>query len=206
MKQRSIFRRYRPMYLRSTRFGKGKIAVLAAAVCLLSVISAGTLAHLIDRDSKINTFIPAMVDCHVHETFTNNIKSNVTVENTGNTDAYIRAFVVVNWVGDDGTENAGKIAPELPMLGTDYTISYGTGWVQYEGLWHYYTQSVPAAGSTTNLIDSCSVMRAGPEGYHLEVEIVAEAVQAKGTAADGKKPVVIAWGVDPENLTKEATT
>ncbi len=186
---------------------KGILVLVAVSVCIVSILSVGTLAYLIDRNSKINTFTPAVVDCQVRETFANNTKSNVTVENTGNTDAYIRAIVVVNWVGDAGTENAGKIAPSVPVEGIHYTISYGsTGWVQYQGLWYYYTQSVPAAESTTNLIDSCTVIQAGPEGYHLEVEIVAEAVQAKGTDADGTKPVVLAWGVDPEKLTEEAAT
>ncbi len=186
---------------------KGILALAAVLVCVVSILSVGTLAYLMDRDSQINTFTPAVVDCQVRETFVNNTKSNVTVENTGNTDAYVRAIVVVNWVGDAQTENAGKIASAVPVLNTDYTISYGSiDWVQHEGLWYYYTKSVPAAGSTANLIDSCTVIQAGPEGYHLEVEIVAEAVQANGADASGTKPVVIAWGVDPEKLTEEAAT
>ena len=41
-----------------------------------------------------NTFIPAYVDCVVNEDFADNKKTAITVENTGNIDAYIRVRMV----------------------------------------------------------------------------------------------------------------
>ncbi len=201
MKQKNIFRRYRPRYLGSAKSGKGKIAVLAVALSLLSVLSAVTVAFLLDRDEAVNTFTPAFVACEVQETFENNIKTDVTVKNTGNASAYIRAIVVANWVGDTGTENAGKVYYQEPSAGTDYSINYGADWHLHTDGYYYYAQPVDVAGSTGNLIDSCAALLPAPvAGYHLEVEVAAEAVQSEGTDDSGTKAVLLAWGVDPEAL------
>ena len=68
-------------------------------VSLLSVIALSigtTLAFIFTNTGKVeNTFNPAQISCLVTEEFENNIKTNVSIKNTGNTDAYIRAAVIV---------------------------------------------------------------------------------------------------------------
>ncbi len=202
MKQNKNSRRYRPKYMRSIKkTGKDKIALLSVLVCLLAVLSAVTLAYLIDQDEVRNTFTPTFVDCEVRETFDGSTKTNVTVENTGSTAAYVRAIVVANWVGDAGTEKAGKVYYQTPVAGADYSIHYGSGWIQHTDGYFYCQQAVAVGGSTGELITACTALQPAPvEDYHLEVEIVAEAVQSAGTDHNGTKAVVLAWGVDPASL------
>ena len=70
--------------------------VLAALLVLVLGIVGTTLAWLTDKTKDLtNTFEYAKVSCNVEETFENNVKSEVKVKNTGNTDAYIRATYVV---------------------------------------------------------------------------------------------------------------
>ena len=52
--------------------------------------------------------------------FENNVdteKKNVTVTNTGNVDAFIRAAIIVTW-----KDSAGNIAATVPVEGYDYNL------------------------------------------------------------------------------------
>lgn len=71
-----------------------------------------------------NTFNPAQISCLVTEEFENNIKTNVSIKNTGNTDAYIRAAVIVTWVDNDG-----NVYATAPQVGTDYNITFSDNWL-----------------------------------------------------------------------------
>ena len=145
------------------------ILVLAAVVLMLACTVGGTLAFLITKtDSVTNTFDPGRVTCEVVETFANNIKSNVQIRNTGNTDAWIRATVVANWVKD------GKVVAPW----TD-DIGYNTDkWTKGSGGYYYYKESVAAKGYTENLFGSYTPGKAPVEGAHLEMTIVCQAVQS----------------------------
>lgn len=192
MKQNKSFHRYQPKHLRKSKFSKGKVTALSVVMCIVAILSAVTLAYLIDTDEARNTFTPASVDCEVRESFDNTTKSNVTVENTGTTSAYIRAIVVANWVDD-----AGKVYYQAPIAGEDYSISYGDGWTMV-GEYYYYGSAVAVGGQTGALITTCTVLKAAPvDGYHLTVEIVAEAIQSEGTNSSSQTPAYLAWGYDP---------
>ncbi len=81
------------------RSRKKTIIMLVSIVLAVTVAVAGTLAYLFTRtDDVVNEFHPAEVTCKVEETFENNIKSNVSIKNTSNIDAFIRVAVVTNWV------------------------------------------------------------------------------------------------------------
>lgn len=173
-----------------------KQIVLLLSLLLLFTVGAGTaLAFLIDGPkSIINTFTPSEVTCKVDETFKNNVKSDVKIKNTGDTEAYIRAAVIVTWQDSNG--NVSAIAPVKDM---DYEITYqlsDTGWIK-QGDFYYYKNPVPPVsttgetetGKTGVLISSCRPLKAGPDGYTLHVEIIAEAIQAVPKTA-----VTEAWG------------
>ncbi len=180
--------------MKKLKFSKIKIALLSLFICLSAILSAATAAYLINRQAIKNTFTPASVDCEVNETFDKMTKSNVTIKNTGTASAYIRAIVVANWVNDEG-----KIYYQAPKAGTDYSIIYGSDWKKHEE-YYYYSNEVDANNETGVLIDSCTVLNAAPmDGYHLEVEIVAEAIQSEGTDSNGQTPASLAWGYDPVN-------
>lgn len=161
------------------------ILVLAAVVLMLACTVGGTLAFLITKtDSVTNTFDPGKVTCKVDETFTQGgtTKKDVRIQNTGNTDAWIRATVVANWVKD------GKVvAPWEDNI--DYNSS---SWTKVDG-YYYYKESVAAKGYTENLFNRYTPpVNAPVTGAHLEMTIVCQAVQAEPTSA-----VKGAWGFVP---------
>ena len=194
------------------KFINKKFIVVTALALLLFVTVGSTLAYIFTKTEPVeNTFNPSKVACAVVEN--NNpdenradivpnvsIKTNVQIKNTGDTDAYIRVAVVVNWMSADGT----RVWATKPVEGTEYTISYATntGWVKgSDGYW-YYTKSVPPTGGsnlTGILIEMATQKIDGPKGtdgtqYHLSSEIVASAIQAKPTSV-----VTSQWGVTVAN-------
>lgn len=174
------------------------ISVLLVCVCMTGI----TLAYLTDKPAGlVNTFEPSQVTSTVTETFPDpyNTKSNVKITNTGNIPAYIRAAVVFTW-----RDGEGNIAPEKPVAGEDYQISWNTGsgknWFQ-SGDYYYYSDVVPANTSTEeNLINSISNAQTKTINgtvYYLSVEILSSAIQA-----DPERAVESAWpAVEVENKT-----
>ena len=187
---------------------KRKMLLLSLVVVLLIGVGT-TVAYILDQpENVVNTFEPSEVTCVINEGFDGVVKNNVTVTNTSDIDAYIRAEVIVNWQNSEG-EVYGKQLIE----GTDYTIKYNLadGWVYNENDgFYYYTKVVsPTAPDnvTTVLIEECApVEGTAPDGYFLSVEILASAVQAHGvsdgvpTGVDGQSAAQSAWGVDPSTL------
>lgn len=184
-------------------------SILITSVALLLLVAVGTtLAYVFTKTEPVeNKFNPSKVSCAVVENGnlsentanvvqTGNNKTNVQIKNTGDTDAYIRVAVVINWMSEDGT----KVWATKPVEGTDYSITYatGTGWVKgSDGYW-YYTRSVPptdGSNLTGILISDAKVLKDAPqEGYYLSVEIVASALQAKPASV-----VTSQWGVTVAN-------
>lgn len=161
------------------RWNRSFVALAALLVLVLGIVGT-TLAWLTDTTTDLtNTFEYAKVSCSVEETFENNVKSDVKVKNTGNTNAYIRATYVVTWQDDNGNVSG------QPVQNTDYTISLNTNdWVAKDG-YYYYKNVVPAGELTNNLINSCKVEDGvtPPTGYHLCVEILATAIQSQPASA-----------------------
>lgn len=151
---------------------------LAAALALIAVGGA-TLAWLEAKSAPLsNTFDIAEVTCTVEETFSNGVKSNVSIRNTGTMDAYIRAALVPVW--KSGDQIAG-IPASLSDCTMDWSDGYGSVWVLGTDGYYYCTEPVPAGECTPLLIDECT---AGTHGdYQFELQISAQAVQALPTAA-----------------------
>lgn len=159
---------------------KRSLVLVVSVLALVLAVAGGTLAWLTANSGPVtNTFTPAQVSCEVDETFQNNVKSAVSIKNTSNIDAYIRAYVVVTWKDAQGNVY-GK-----PVKDTDYTIEYatGTGWDKGSDGYYYYTSPVVANdGLTGVLITKCEpVADKAPAGYDLSVEIIAEAIQSLPT-------------------------
>lgn len=156
-----------------------KPVALVALLLLLCCTVAGTVAFLVtSTDPVTNTFTPASVSTEVNEDFDGITKSNVTIKNTGNIDAYIRATVVVNWASD---KEVGVVSGTAPKEGTDYTIEWTmSNWIKV-GDYYYYTQKVAANGATEQLFTNCKLLDGAnvPDGYHLQVTILADGIQAE---------------------------
>ena len=168
-----------------------QFVLLVSVVALILGIVGGTVAYLVTNSGDVeNTFQPSRVACAVSETFTNNVKSDVKIQNTGDTTAYIRAAVVVTWQDSKGNVSA------IPVKDTDYSITWTKdNWVE-KGGYYYYTSPVAPNGFTGELFTNWQPIVAAPaEGYTLCVEILADAVQSSPAQA-----VIDAWGEEAANL------
>ena len=153
------------------------IKLVICLILLLMISVGGTIAFVVTHTSEIrNTFTESVVKCEVDETFENNVKSNVSIKNTGDTTAYIRAFVNVTWMNE-----SGQVASVSPIESKDYRIDYSTsGWLKgSDGYW-YYSLPVQPNNKTAVLINSCQLLDTAnaPDGYYLSVEIVCSAIQS----------------------------
>lgn len=179
-----------------------KSATLLISLALLLLVTAGaTLAYYFTKTKPVeNTFTPSKVACAVVENgtayeedivLTGTQKSTVQIKNTGDTNAYIRAAVVVNWMNEDGT----KVWAQAPVLDTDYKLEYHAKYLA-DPAWelgsdgYYYHKGVVSTGHDSNpfIISAEVLTNPGPVGtdgtqYYLSIEIVAEAIQAEGIDA-----------------------
>lgn len=173
-------------------FKKKPLITLVSLLAILCVTVGGTLAFLIDTDGPItNLFNPSKVTTEVIEELNGTTKQNVMIKNTGDTDAWIRAAVVVTW-----QDAQGNVYGQEPEEGTDkdYTISYNVSdtvsancWVEGNDGFYYWTSPVAAkTGLTGILIDSCTasgtkVVGTGDDAvtYYLTVEIIGSGIQNK---------------------------
>ena len=188
---------YRGKYARKTRPSR-ILAWILIVVAALSAITGAVVAYLSYGTAGVeNTFSPAQsVNPSVVETFDGKTKSNVYV-NVGDTEysVYVRAAVVITWKNSDGDVLGTAPVPE------EYTIEYNTDdWFRGDDGFWYYTQAVPSGENTSALIVTCTPVEGeNPEGYSLNVEIIAQTVQQLGSTDDGTQSAVMnAWGVDPE--------
>lgn len=178
--------------------------LLVSLLLVLGVAVGGTVAFISTRTAdKENTFTPSKVTCEVTETFGNNVKSQVAVQNTGDTTAFIRAAINVTWMKDAeaGTEYDAAnqtVSAKVPLKNEDYsiTLAENTNWIQGDDGYYYYQLPVGPQGSTGVLIEECKLQNNAsvPDGYHLSVEIVASAIQSAPDSV-----VQSMWHVTVEN-------
>ena len=169
-------------------------SVLAIAL-VLTVGVGGTLAYLIANGGSItNIFNPTQASIQiVEDSFNNNTKKNVCVENTCDIPVYVRVAIVPTW--EDNNGNPVGVSASL----NDLDIDWGSDkWVEGDDDYWYYKEVVAVEGSTEKLINKATVVTAN--GYKMNLQIIAEAIQADGVNAQGTKAVVDAWGIDPTAL------
>lgn len=155
-----------------------KIVVTALSLALLLIGTSLTMAYLNDRtDTARNNLQFAHVSCQVEETFSNGTKSNVSIKNTSDTDAYIRVILAAVWLNADGDITAPAVATP---------VFTATDWFVQDGIYYYKLPLAPDE-STTNLIDSFTMPT--QTGLTYELQIIASAIQATPEAVSD------AWGV-----------
>ena len=174
---------------------KKRFTVILICLCLFLLVSVGgTLAYLFTSGGSVkNIFTPAQVSTYVEEKLENGRKSEIKIQNTGNTSAFIRVAVVQNWVDESGNVIPGNL-PKLPT-------ALGSGWVLNSKDGFYYYKPEVAAGKETAVLFSEAITEPAnkPAGTHLQVAILAEGIQSQGT--DGTNSAVVdAWRVDPSSL------
>lgn len=171
---------------RKSGSGKKALILMVSLVAILAVSVGGVLAWLATSSGEVkNTFAPGKTDIEIEEKFENNVKKDVKVKNSGSIPVYARVNLVFTW-----KDSAGNII-EKPADAT-LTVDHGNGdWVKgSDGFW-YYTKPVAAdGGKTTNLIDRATIKFPEGKGYKMDLEVMAQSIQA-----EPKDAVEGAWGV-----------
>lgn len=174
--------------MRKAKHWKGLVG-LAALVLLLCAAVGGTLAWMTAQsDTVTNTFTPAEVKTEIVETIDGTSKSGIQVKNTGDVEAYVRAAIAMAWVDASGDPVGSSVAlPTLPVP--------SSGWVKGSDGIYYYTQPVAPDGETPALFATAITEPTDkPANCHLQVTVLAEAIQADGVNSEDEYAVVEAWG------------
>ncbi|MBQ3182033.1 MAG: hypothetical protein IJB57_00040 [Clostridia bacterium] len=172
-------------------FKNYKVLVIVCIIAVLCVGVGSTLAfNNAITDTLVNRFFPGDISAEVTEDFNGQLKEHVKIKNTSErSKAYIRAYYVVTWKDADG-----NVYSQKPVAGEDYTYRMGSNanWdlTTTDG-YFYYALAIAPGASTPDLIRELKpVAGRAPAGYHLEVDIIAEAIKANPTSI-----VKSEWGV-----------
>ena len=164
------------------------LPVVAALALATAVTVGGTLAWLSTHTNAVtNTFTMGDVVPEVQETFTpgGTVKENVKVANQGNVAAYIRVALVPTWEDTNGNVKAANLS-DLDIIwgngGKDANVP-GNDWIKI-GDYYYYQNPVNGkvdneVSYTSTLIERAEVISTNePEGYHMNLQIIADSIQA----------------------------
>lgn len=178
----------------------GRKTALILSLCLIFALAVGTTFALLKASTAPveNTFTAAKSGTDIVEELDGNQKKSIVVKNTGTAVSYVRVKLVMNWV-DDTTGNIVS-GDNLPNV----TLNSDNSWFLGSDGIYYYKMPVAAKDFTTNLLKTPITQDAAPEGYHLEVTVLAESIQAAPSAA-----VQQSWGVGVDSngyLTQPTTT
>lgn len=170
----------------------GRKAALILSLCLIFALAVGTTVALLvaHTNAVTNTFTAAKSGTHIEEVTKDGVKSSIIVQNTGTATSYVRVKLVMNWVSKDGKTISGE-----PV---NIDVNYDTdNWFLKDGIYYYRTPVGPkdsGNNTTANLLKAGSPITEPtvdkPDGYHLEVTVLAESIQAAPDSA-----VTEAWKV-----------
>lgn len=174
----------------------GRKTALILSLCLIFALAVGTTFALLKASTAPveNTFTAAKSGTDIVEKLDGSQKTSIAVKNTGTAVSYVRVKLVMNWVDENGNVSAEPV---------NITPSITDNWFLKDGI-YYYKMPVAAKDFTTNLLKTPITQDAAPEGYHLEVTVLAESIQAAPSAA-----VQQSWGVGVDSngyLTQPTTT
>ena len=174
----------------------GRKTALILSLCLIFALAVGTTFALLKANTEpvTNTFTAAKSGTDIVEKLDGSQKTSIAVKNTGTAVSYVRVKLVMNWVDENGNVSAEPVNI-MPSI-TD-------NWFLKDGI-YYYKMPVAAKDFTTNLLKTPITQDAAPEGYHLEVTVLAESIQAAPS-----KAVTESWGVGVDSngyLTQPTTT
>lgn len=170
----------------------GRKAALILSLCLIFALAVGTTVALLKANTApvTNTFKAAESKIDIIEKTDDGKKSEVQVKNIGTATSYVRAKLVLNWVSDD--ENNQTISSE--PVGITPEINTDDWFLGTDGIYYYRKPVAPKGAETgnvtSNLLKTPITQPDAPEGYHLEVTVLAESIQAAPDSA-----VTEAWKV-----------
>lgn len=180
----------------------GRKAALILSLCLIFALAVGTtLAYLKANTSPVtNTFTAAKSDIKIDEDVTGGQKKSIIVQNTGTATSYVRVKLVMNWV-----DKSGNVSAEPVNISVDYDK---TNWFEQGGI-YYYKMPVGPNMTTDNLLQKdkhITEPTGKPEGYHLEVTVLAESIQAAPSTAVEGAWTAVKVGPDSRLTLKDTAT
>ena len=182
----------------------GRKAALILSLCLIFALAVGTTFALLKANTApvTNTFKAATSDTHVDVKDSGNEKTGIFVKNEGTATSYVRVKLVMNWVSDDGKTISGE-----PV---NIDVKYDTtNWFEKDGIYYYKTPVGPNM-TTDNLLQKdkhiTEPTEGKPEGYHLEVTVLAESIQAAPSTAVEGAWTAVKVGPDSCLTLKDTTT
>ena len=174
----------------------GRKTALILSLCLIFALAVGTTFALLKANTEpgTDTFTAAKSGTDIGGVLDGSQKTSIAVKNTGTAVSYVRVKLVMNWVDESGNVSAEPV---------NITPSITADWFEQGGI-YYYKMPVAANGETTNLLQTPITQGTASEGYHLEVTVLAESIQAAPS-----KAVQQSWGVGVDSngyLTQPTTT
>lgn len=162
----------------------GRKTALILSLCLIFALAVGTTFALLKASTAPveNTFTAAKSEIKIDEDVTGGQKKSIIVKNTGTAVSYVRVKLVMNWVSDD--ENNPTISAE--PVGITPVINTADWFLGTDGIYYYQMPVAANDGVTTNLLQEGSPITEPtdkPAGYHLEVTVLAESIQAAPSTA-----------------------
>ena len=161
------------------------LAICAAALLLAGAVTGVYAKYVHQADDVENTFDSAV---SINPTVRDDTSIYVGVTDYP---VYVRAAIVVTW-------QSNGVVYFQPV---NYTLTLGAGWTQGRDGYYYYESAVASGGQTGRLYSDFQSTGTEPEdtGYALNVEIIAQTVQAVGyTDDDPKQAYQDAWGISLE--------
>ena len=171
----------------------GRKTALILSLCLIFALAVGTTVALLvaHTNAVTNTFTAAESKITIDENVENGEKSSIQVKNIGTATSYVRVKLVMNWVDESGRVVTGAL-PEV-------SIVRDGSWITGSDGIYYYKMPVALNDLTSNLLDGNPIKQPedAPDGYHLEVTVLAESIQAAPDTAvkDAWKVVEVDSGV-----------
>ena len=190
---------YTGKYTRKRRFSSKTLVLLVSALVLSFAMVGGTLALLsAEAPSKVNSFTVPTPGVRIDEEFDGFVKKNISVTNNGQIPVYVRLQMVINFQNKEG-----KVAPVAPVQGTNINIQWVDNddyidWEKASDGYFYYPVALEPGETTSILISSIEALPDPeiPEGYTLNVQLLAQYVQKDGVADDTGRPLVEScWNV-----------
>jgi len=152
-----------------------KAILLLALILLLGLAIGGTVAYLSSSTDDVeNEFKLATVGGNIEEDVENNVKTSITVKNTGTVACYVRVALVTNWVNAEGHICTNH--------STDLGFTLGSGWTKGNDGYYYHTDPVKPTESTSNLLGTSIEMTQAADGCKMQIEVLSSVIQTNADA------------------------
>lgn len=188
----------------SSRWGGKKLLILVGILCAALAVG-GTIAYLVQAlNTETNQFVFGDAGVTIIENFNGWDQKRVQLENTGNVPGLVRAMVVPVLKDENGTEGrGGALLPLEEPNGNlidmgDFIFELNEFWTNnwfYRDGYFYCNRVLGPGDSTAPLLervyladDGDEIVKARYAGITMQVEVLADIIQADGDAPE-------AWGL-----------